>query len=211
MITVIRTRGVHMGFKLSYIAIKGRSEQEILEQFSLQATDSNFGSYAILSNNVIGTELPNGWYLILDPQFNLVKRIEELQRLSAAARVLTCTIIETTNFSSASEWKDGDCIWSVENNTDNSPETRLTVDGELPASFDRLKDAADADAGPGDNEKGTDEVAWEDMMFSEEDAEPNYVDIPSELVAEQCQFKYGNNHLLESGRISILVPIARTR
>jgi hypothetical protein len=101
-----------MGSALSWLAIRGKSPEAIHAELGLHDTGKREEEP---ESGITGTELPGGWYLILENhrwsyafQKDLV-----LSALSKECEIVTCSVEEHVMVSDASGWKDGVKLWSI--------------------------------------------------------------------------------------------------
>jgi hypothetical protein len=106
-----------MGYSLSWLAVKGKSRDEVLDALGFIATDEREDfPEAPLS----AAELPNGWFLVVRQREEHDAQDPLLPLLSQGCVVVTCSVEEHVMFSSAACWKDGKESWYVEHNGQRS-------------------------------------------------------------------------------------------
>lgn len=121
-----------MGYSLSWIAIKGRSDLEIHQLLDLKKT-GKLGDYG--KHRIVGRALKDGWYILIangcdDP----ITKSKVLALLSKRCEALTCSIEEHVMFSSCAFWKNGKKVWSVKHRGEEGP-LDITKTGKLPESY----------------------------------------------------------------------------
>lgn len=125
-----------MGYSLSWIAIKGRSDREIQQLLGFKNT-GKFGNYG--EHRIVGRELRNGWYILIankcdDP----TTKGKVLAKISKGCQAVVCSIEEHVMFSSCAFWKNGKKVWSVKHRGDEDA-FDLVKTGKLPESYSLLK------------------------------------------------------------------------
>jgi hypothetical protein len=162
-----------MGFDISWLAVKGKNQQIILDQMGLDKTNS-FGEF--FDHPVTGFSLPDGWYLIvMDDRANKYIPDELLAKMSAGCIITTCQIEEYTMYSSVAQWENGKLSWAVVHDGDKAKDD-LTVTGTPPEAFGAIRDDY-AESQKEDDEAGEEEVDW-------------YFEIPLELAKQITGFKH---------------------
>ena len=126
-----------MGYAQSWLAVKGKPPEAVLETLGLRGTGAR---EAIAGSPVVGAELPGGWYLVVaDGSGHRLMRDPIVQRLSAGCEVITADVEEHVMVSVATGWKDGQRVWSVTHDAQRDME-HLQAEGELPAVFTSIRD-----------------------------------------------------------------------
>src|SRR5438876_9355455 len=120
--------GRTMGFAVSWLAVRGKPPTAILTELGLCGT----GVYDEVpdSPHIWGADLPGGWYLVFANRCDFVDDLP-LDRLSAAAEVVTCSVEEHVMVSCASGWSNGKELWSVAHDSELGIE-QVEVEGDLP-------------------------------------------------------------------------------
>jgi hypothetical protein len=122
---------------LVYLAIKGKSKDEIWSHFRLARAPEQEDGWGV-AEPIIGVLFSNGWYIIQDFSGRLLANEKSIAALSQSAQVLSGAASETTMFSSASGWESGKRSWTVEHNLDRGAE-HLQVSGSPPPVFKKIK------------------------------------------------------------------------
>jgi hypothetical protein len=135
-----------MGYSISWLAVRGKPSNIVLTELGLRGT----GEYDEVpdSPDLWGADLPDGWYLVFANRCDYVDKLP-LDRLSAAAQVVTCFVEEHVMVSGASGWSDGKELWSVTHDSEQGIE-HVEAEGDLPPMFTSIRDqltAVQADAG----------------------------------------------------------------
>ena len=126
-----------MGYAQSWLAVKGKAPEAVLETLGLRRTGAR---EAIAGSPVVGAALPGGWYLVVAARSgHRLMRDPMVQRLSAGCDVITGDVEEHVMVSVATGWKDGQRVWSVTHDAQRDME-HLQAEGELPAAFTSIRD-----------------------------------------------------------------------
>ena len=130
-----------MGFSLTWVAVRGGTPQAILEHFGLRGTGQREESPEA---EITGTELPDGWYLIVDQHDRLRLTDDRVLRELAQSRdVVMCFVEEHVMCSAAAGWRDGERLWSLHHEAGESA-AALQIQGRPPAGFDGIRDRLSA-------------------------------------------------------------------
>ncbi|MGH9826097.1 MAG: hypothetical protein ACREDR_22940, partial [Blastocatellia bacterium] len=129
-----------MGFHLSWLAVDGKSVEQVLGELGLSAdprVDAN------PDNPTFTDSLSNGWALLLFNRFDSPWVSEaNLRALSAGCTVVACQVEDHVNFSAACYYENGEQKWRVEHDREKAL-NHLDVQGNLPnemwAIIDPLK------------------------------------------------------------------------
>ena len=126
-----------MGFHVGWIAVKSVGEgvaEEALADLGLEQTGE---SEEMADFDISGWKTPSGWYVVIfkDMDAALLQDDEVAQRLSQCVRAF---VDETSMFSSAEAWADGNQQWAVEHDCEEGPD-HLEVTGEPPEALDRIR------------------------------------------------------------------------
>ena len=124
-----------MGASLSWVAVRGKSRDAILEQLRLVGTGQK---EEIPESPIAGAELRDGWFLVVANNFDFAEQ-QPLAQLSAAGELVTCAVEEHVMVSSASAWRDGRQVWSVLHDSQVA-RCHLATEGELPPEFPVIRD-----------------------------------------------------------------------
>jgi hypothetical protein len=125
-----------MGCSQSWLAVKGKSPQAVLEELRLRLDPA--GQHKGLAPH--GGQLSTGWYVVLSGVFGLQTLSDEVvQRLSVGCEVVRGSIEDNEMVSVAEGWKNGQRLWSVTHDPSQGDE-HLGVEGELPSIFASIRD-----------------------------------------------------------------------
>jgi hypothetical protein len=120
-----------MGASLSWYAVRGKAPEAVLEEFGLKNVGKDYQK-----TRFSGGLLPNGWFLVNHERHEFTNN--EVQRLSRGAEVVACFVEEHVMVSRAACCKDGEQIWSVTHDAQESDD-HLEVEGEPPAGFAAIR------------------------------------------------------------------------
>jgi hypothetical protein len=132
-----------MGFNLTWIAVRGRPRDEVLNSLGLRATGER---EEIAESDLLGIQLASGWYLVLDNYLKAGLEFETAQGLSRGAEAIVCAASDMVNFYSTAEYRDGRLVWQVTSNEDVE-DGKLQTFGTLPETFAEAR----RDHGPGED------------------------------------------------------------
>lgn len=138
-----------MGYSLSWMAVRGKSAQAILNELSFCMTDKR---EEIPESDLTAVEMPNGWYIIVsnhDPQ--VVSDVAMRRLASSGCEIVTCFVEEHVMVSSATGWKDGLLRWSVTHDAQEGL-LHLEIEGEPPPEFAAIRDRMFAEQATGDQD-----------------------------------------------------------
>jgi len=125
-----------MGYAISWIAVKNRSPEEILEYFNFSETQE---SEEIPESDISASMLPSDWYLIW---FNQCEspyvQNDAVTNLSKDCSVIACVVEEHVMYSRSEYWENGVLIWKIIHDAQNGMYDLQTY-GSLPDNFDQLK------------------------------------------------------------------------
>lgn len=147
-----------MGFSISWIAVQGKSEPEVLVELGL--VDSGEPDTACTAP-IAGALLPDGWYLLyLNDEAHPFTSAAALQKLSRSCRVVATQVEEHVMSSSTSEHVNGRLIWKATHESERG-ERHLLEEGRLPPQYEHIKAHLLADQDRGDvDDEGVDYV-WD--------------------------------------------------
>ncbi|MCC2970783.1 hypothetical protein [Massilia sp. IC2-476] len=119
-----------MGFSIAWIAIRGKSKEDILAQLGLADTGAPDEAN---ESPVSGAALPGGGYLVFfNDMAHPAVQAESMARLSEGAEALGCQVEEHIMASAAFQYRDGVKLWDVAHLSDEGL-YHLAVDGAPPA------------------------------------------------------------------------------
>ena len=120
-----------MGYSLAWLAVRGKTPDQILAELGLRRTGEREG---FAESDFSAALLPSGWYVVVaDHRLDLLDD-KILMPLSASCEIATCAVEEHVMFSLASLWKCGRKFWSVEHESYKGLE-HLHQAGDLPPEF----------------------------------------------------------------------------
>jgi hypothetical protein len=121
-----------MGVSLSWFAVRGKAPEVVLRDFGLKNVGKQYHKTPFC-----GGVLPAGWFLVVHGRHEFTN--DEVQRLSRGGEVVACFVEEHVMVSRAAGWKDGQQIWCVTHDAQES-DRHLEVEGEPPAGFAAIRD-----------------------------------------------------------------------
>lgn len=121
-----------MGFSLSYLAVNNKDKDAVLDLVRLKET----GKKGMVDGRTTycGTEMQNGWYLILSNDYNSPLLREALPKVSQDSTALFCQVEEHAMFSACKAFEKGSQVWAIVRDSDQDYEN-LAVSGELPDCY----------------------------------------------------------------------------
>jgi hypothetical protein len=121
-----------MGFAVSWIAVKGKSKNELLAELRLRDSGEEDEAY---DTPISGATLPDGWYVVFLNKYSH-PLVEEgsVVKLSANCQVIVCLIEEHVMASLARLYENGLQVWEVSHQGDEDI-SNLETSGTLPARF----------------------------------------------------------------------------
>jgi hypothetical protein len=132
-----------MGASLSWFAVRGRAPEAVLQDFGLKNVGKEY-----CKTHFCGGALPSGWFLVIHGRHEFTN--DEVRQLSRGGEVIACFVEEHVMVSRAAGWKDGEQIWCVTHDAQES-DGHLDVEGEPPTGFiairDRLAKQQEGDGG----------------------------------------------------------------
>lgn len=124
-----------MGFSISWVAVQGKTPEQVLAQFGLTRTGSR---EEFPEAPVTCASLGDGWFILFANKFNasIVSDVP-LRALSAGCQVVSCQVEEHVMFSSATCYGDGALLWHVEHDAQQGI-YHIASNGTLPEQFDAI-------------------------------------------------------------------------
>src|SRR5262245_54148000 len=108
-----------MGFALSWLAIRGKSPERVLDELGLRTTGAQ---EEFPESPLACARLPNGWFVIvMQGSADAHAGAIDLGRLSKAGEIVSCFVEEHVMCSSSAGWKDGHRLWSVTHESERGP------------------------------------------------------------------------------------------
>jgi len=160
-----------VGFALSWLAVKGRSPERVLDALGWRVTgrQEEFPESPLTS-----AVLPTGWFSIVMQRADAHDGTLDLGSLSQEAEVVTCVVEEHVMVSAASEWADGKEKWSIRHDAQQGL-GHLEISGEPPSGAAEI--VADARKAQAAEDAGSAEV---DFIF----------DIPINVAERVTGYRY---------------------
>jgi len=125
-----------MGYAISWLAGKGKSEEVLIAELGLAPT----GEMAEYGDSMFtGRKLPSGWLLLVinESEHKLV-RPNSLAALSQGCEVIASSIEEHVMVCSSELWRDGAQVWRIEHDAQKNIE-HIAASGDLPAEYPAIK------------------------------------------------------------------------
>jgi hypothetical protein len=119
---------------LVWFAVQGKSRDAVLRDAFFVDTgepDDYFEADASVG------DLPGGWTVLVCSEFDLFTE-DTLRDWSKGARLVACVIEEEALVSVATEWADGQLIWTASHDGGEGGD-ELEISGELPKAFDAIR------------------------------------------------------------------------
>jgi hypothetical protein len=129
-----------MGFRQAWLAVKGRSRDDVLGSLGLMGTGER---EELAESPVVAADLPGGRTLVLENETVDLIADDVVRRLSAGCDVVVCYVNETTMFSMVSRWTDGRQIWKVTHDSSIALE-HVDVEGSPPPELASIRDTLQA-------------------------------------------------------------------
>jgi hypothetical protein len=161
-----------LGFSISWLAVRGKAKDKILEALSL--VDTNQIDEANESP-ISGATIPDGWYVIWLNRFDhALASHSSVSGLSSYCEIVGCQVEEHVMVSLAHLYRDGVKSWSVMHDSQKSGR-HLEVAGSVPDDFEEVRNRLNAEQ---DNEDSGDRQV--DFIF----------DVPVETAERVCGFRH---------------------
>lgn len=125
-----------MGFSLSWVAVKGKSLEQVLPILELEPTGEHLEEAEAA---FCATTLKNGWSIVIcdDVQTPLFDQTT-LQTLAANnGQAVWCMVEEHVMYSAAHAYSNGQKTWSVEYSGEHGI-AEVDCTGDVPAEFERI-------------------------------------------------------------------------
>lgn len=117
-----------MGFSLSWLAVRGKSRAEVCEALALKGTGR---LEEIPEAPFTGADLPKGWFMVVENNSDGLVQDSVLKKVSSGCEVVACSVEEHVMVSTATGWKNGQKLWSITHDAQQSIE-HLDFTGEPP-------------------------------------------------------------------------------
>ena len=139
-----------MGFALSWLGVRGKSPEVVLEELGLRLTGEHED---IPESGIVCASLSTGWFVVvMNNSMAAYDGSMDVSRLSRGAEVVTCMLEEHVMMSGYARWKDGTRMTSVMHDaqhgvrhldSENLPPDMTDIAERAKASQDK-EDEADA-------------------------------------------------------------------
>lgn len=101
-----------MGYAISWVAVKQKEPQKVLEFLNLDRTGA---AEEFPESPITCIALPNGWFVVFANKYNSpLVSAKSLEAISKDCLVISCQIEEHVMVSSATCYTNGVCSWNVE-------------------------------------------------------------------------------------------------
>lgn len=131
-----------MGYSISWVAIKGCNQPEILREFSVEKTGEKWEGP---ESPMCYVDMKNGWHVVTKNHTPfLTDDAQLLTKLSKGAELIACYLEEHVMVSGAFGWRNGQKIWSLEHDLDKDS-NHLDRGGALPQCFEGIFSSANAE------------------------------------------------------------------
>jgi hypothetical protein len=173
-----------MGFSISWIAINGKSKEQVLDQLGLVKTGI---SDEANESPISGAELPGGWYLLfMNDIAHAFTEESALRSLSASCTVLLCQVDEHVMASAALAYENGESVWNVLHEAERGGR-HLAENGVMPSIYNDIRTKLLSDQDDMDAENEPVDCVW---------------DIPVTLAYNICGYRHDNVYLKSGGTSS---------
>jgi hypothetical protein len=124
-----------MGFACAWIAVKGKSPEDVLKEFDLSRT----GEFEETFDSDFNATERGQWYILIANGDNVVPLIKiDFERLSRNCELVFCQVEEHVMFSCAGYSVNGTNKYFVSHDSDKG-ETNLDEKGNFPAQYDEIR------------------------------------------------------------------------
>jgi hypothetical protein len=126
-----------MGWSMCYIAVKNKSECDVLKNLRLQTTAKTLVFCLPENEEIIGFVAEEGWYVLLATEPDFFNRKSELRELSKTTDVILGQEMESTAYSWVCLLKQGHEAWELNYEGWKAGAT-ITVKGIVPEYVQRM-------------------------------------------------------------------------
>jgi len=131
-----------VGLSLAWVGVRGLEYERVLQRLTMTPTERAAPFY---SGQPCAKVTANGWSVIAAvPCDHRIIDPKTLAALSVGCEVIACAIEEHVMFSSTELWSNGERVWQVMHQGDESDD-HLVTEGTLPATFDAVVEATMAE------------------------------------------------------------------
>jgi hypothetical protein len=169
-----------MGFACAWIAVKGKSPEDVLKEFDLNRT----GEFEETFDSDYNATKRGQWYILIANRDGVIPLLKaDAYRLSRNCEMVFCQVEDHVMYSSASYWVDGTNKFFVSHNSDKG-ETNLEEKGSFPAQYDEIRARLIGEQKKEDSKRSSGDT--ESMQFP-----VDYIfDIPVELAKSLTGFRH---------------------
>jgi hypothetical protein len=131
-----------MGFNGCWVAVKGRSFDDVAREIGLLRADSKAEPLAEVVTRA-GT-LKNGWTVFYGGRWDdQIVKPDILANLSRDAQLVACQAYEMTMFSETQLWVNGAMIWIISHDSETGDINNLKIEGnDFPKNLGNLRQLA---------------------------------------------------------------------
>jgi len=125
-----------MGFAISWLAVKGKTPEAVIQELGLTPT----GEMAEYGESLFtGRALPSGWFLLVINQceHKFVKP-NSLASLSSNCEAIACSIEEHVMVCTSELWRNGAQVWRIEHDAQQSID-HISTSGLLPDDYPTIE------------------------------------------------------------------------
>ena len=125
-----------MGFAISWLAVKGKTPEAVIQALGLTPT----GEMAEYGESLFtGRTLPSGWFLLVINQceHKFVKP-NSLASLSSNCEAIACSIEEHVMVCTSELWRNGAQVWRIEHDAQQSID-HISTSGLLPDDYPAIE------------------------------------------------------------------------
>jgi hypothetical protein len=123
-----------MSFSVVWFGVNGKDKSAFLNEAGYRDTGE---ADEFCDAEVSGAHYPSGWYVLVGGDVEMFD-VDRLRALSHEARLVAVVSNEDTLTSIATEWVNGEPVWSISHEPSDGDPT-ITVEGALPVEFEAVR------------------------------------------------------------------------
>ena len=121
-----------MGFSISWIAVRHKTPDTVLEELSLKRT-GEMSEYP--EAPICGRTLPEGWFMLVFGEIDHpLVTTQSFAAISKDCDAVICSIEEHVMLATSELWRNGEQIWRIEHDAQQSID-HIEVSGNLPSEY----------------------------------------------------------------------------
>lgn len=121
-----------MGFSISWIAVRYKTPDTLLEELSLKRT-GEMSEYP--EAPICGRTLPGGWFMLVFDEINHpLVTTKSFAAISKDCDAVICSIEEHVMVATSELWRNGEQIWRIEHDAQQSID-HIEASGNLPSEY----------------------------------------------------------------------------